>query len=244
MGYLNLRIGTDKHLKLDKNCLLISDGERDVFRYALEDINSILFENTHTMVSVPLLARLAEEGVACYVCGERHMPVGIVLPYQTHYFRTNVLGLQRNMPQPLRKRLWQAIVRKKIENQALCAEYNGFDATGLRAKIPAVTSGDGTNVEAQSAKLYFVTLYGQNFSRNDDSFINAALNYGYTILRGAIARTLALHGYEGSIGLHHDSQLNPWNLADDLIEPFRPVIDLAVCRMGEESLTPQCKKTC
>ena len=148
------------------------------------------------------------------------------------------------MPKPLQKQLWQSIVKRKIENQATCVEFTSNEPVDdLYSLAKSVSSDDAKNLEAVAANLYFKKIFGKDFVRRDDSFINLALNYGYSIVRGLIARTLTVYGFEPSIGVHHASELNNFNLADDIIEPFRPIVDMIVFNfIGQEKLTPQIKK--
>lgn len=157
-----------------------------------------------------------------------------------------MLYAQFELPRPIQKQLWKCIVQQKINNQAACLRLSGkagFEE--LEKMVQAVRSGDVTNVEAQAAAWYFPKLFGTGFTRNDLCLQNAALNYGYAILRGAIARNLVMHGLESCIGLQHHNQLNSYNLADDLIEPFRPLIDLYVSSLSDtdgDELTPAIKR--
>ena len=148
------------------------------------------------------------------------------------------------MTEPAKKRLWQSIVKAKILNQAICLYLTGHtsQAEALRAMAERVRSGDSENVEAAAAQFYFPVLFGEGFTRGEDNGVNAGLNYGYAVLRGCIARYLAVYGFLPSLGLHHRSTLNAFNLADDLIEPFRPVVDLLTARSiteDEELSSPQ-----
>ena len=136
-----------------------------------------------------------------------------------------------SVARPLQKRLWQQIVIQKIKNQALCLgllKKPGYDE--LLNMCKEVQSGDRTHVEAKAAALYFRNMYGMGFSRGDDNIVNSALNYGYAIIRGMIARSVVCYGLEPSIGMFHCSELNSFNLVDDMIEPFRPIVDLYVSR--------------
>lgn len=135
-------------------------------------------------------------------------------------------------------------MQAKINNQAKCLELNEIDeAQTLYPISKSVASGDTTNREGYAARLYFKSLFGDDFKRDDETGINAALNYGYAILRSFIAKTIVAYGLEPSLGIHHKSQLNQFNLADDIIEPYRPIIDNFVYQnyvdWGEEFFTPQ-----
>lgn len=137
-------------------------------------------------------------------------------------------------------------MRAKIGNQANCLQWNGkeSEAEALRAMLPRVRSGDTENVEARAAQRYFPALFGEGFIRREDSGVNASLNYGYAILRGCMARYLAAYGFLPLFGLHHRNALNSFNLADDLMEPFRPLVDMLVSVQGDcpEGLTPEIKR--
>lgn len=145
--------------------------------------------------------------------------------------------------------MWQDIVAAKIKNQAKCLELCGVDIEYC-SKVSnlgrAVRSGDPENVEGQAAALYFKFLFGAGFARAQDTETNAALNYGYAIVRGYIARTIANYGYEPCIGIHHHSELNNYNFADDLIEPFRPLVDLFVFQnlLGERFSANEKRELC
>lgn len=145
-----------------------------------------------------------------------------------------MLRLQLNLPKPLAKQTWTAIVRSKIGNQAEClklAKVEGHER--LESYARRIRSGDTENLEGQAAAFYFPKLFDANFHRSQDRWTNAALNYGYAVLRGTIARGLVAHGLLPSLGLFHASEQNAFNLADDLIEPFRPLVDLYVATQSK-----------
>jgi CRISPR-associated protein Cas1 len=142
-----------------------------------------------------------------------------------------VIGNQLNLTLPAKKRLWQQIVTEKVNNQGRCLSMQNKknDADKLLALAKTVRSGDDGHVEGYAAAQYFPALFGHGFARSDDSDIrNAALNYGYAIIRGCIARNLTTYGFITAFGLNHRNELNAFNLADDFIEPFRPIVDLFV----------------
>jgi CRISPR-associated protein Cas1 len=149
---------------------------------------------------------------------------------------------QLDIARPTAKQAWANVVRRKIENQAAClrlATRKGVDR--LESYVRRVRSGDSENLEGQAAAFYFTQLFGAGFQRKEERWANAALDYGYAVLRGAIARGLVAHGLHPTIGLFHDSEQNAFNLADDLIEPFRPLVDLHVFKHPptvEGELTP------
>ena len=143
-----------------------------------------------------------------YVCDDQHLPSAVFTPINQHSRRLSVLESQLALSKPYQKQLWQQIICQKIANQAKCLELCGKDAQPLYAMVREVRSGDTTNVEATAAVYYFTTLFGQDFVRRDGQLINGALNYGYSLLRGLVARALAIYGFEPSLGLHHHNALN------------------------------------
>ncbi len=195
----------------------------------MEDITSLLIESQAVTITAAALQRLADSGVTVYFCDEKHLPAALTLPMNRYCRQVKLLKWQISMKQPTRKRLWQSVVMAKIANQAKCLAYlekNG--AEDLRALSGAVRSGDPDNLEATAAARYFPALFGPGFTRGEESPINGALNYGYAIVRGAVARNLVTHGLEPCLGIFHHNELNQFNLADDLMEPYRPLVDLFV----------------
>lgn len=244
MAYRSLIIESPARLSVRRDQLIIeTDLEHSV---PLEDIDALLLENRQSTLTAAALSRLGESGCALFVCDERHMPCAVLQPFCSHSRASAVLDLQLGASLPLKKRLWQAITVRKIENQAACLAQQG-DREGeakLRTMAKSVRSGDTGNVEAAAAAAYFPRLFGPDFTRQGEDSRNAPLNYGYAILRGCIARELAVHGFLPSLGLHHASELNAFNLADDLIEPFRAAVDLLVAASFTENepLTPAGKR--
>ena len=246
MGFRNIKI--DSHVKLSiKNQQLYI--ETDILRQIpLEDINCIIIENQTVTVSAYLLQKMADMGITVYVCDEKHLPNAVLLPMVRHSRHFKILKYQIEAGKPLQKRLWQQIVVRKIRNQALCLAYLDLDGSEELMKMcKEVQSGDRTHVEAKAAAFYFKSLYGLGFSRGNDHVINSALNYGYAIGRGLIARSIVCYGLEPSIGVFHHSELNNFNLADDMIEPFRPLVDLYVSQNYDvaeidSDLTPERKR--
>lgn len=229
MGYRSIVIGSSVRMTV-KNGQLIIEGEAKG-TVPIEDIRTLIIESRSSNISTYALSALSEEGVCVYLCDDKHMPCGVIMPFGRYTRQKKSIMSQMSQTQPHLKRLWQSIVISKIKNQAKCLELCGVDKEyyeKIRNMSPRVQSGDASNVEAQAAALYFRYLFGNGFCRGDDTGINAALNYGYAIIRGYIARILADCGFEPCIGIHHRSELNNFNLADDLIEPLRPLVDLYV----------------
>ena len=172
------------------------------------------------------MTKLADEGVCLIICDDKHIPSCELLPIGSYCRMNKRINLQFSQSKPKLKRIWQKIVQTKINNQAKCLEINSIEESKtLFAISKNVSSGDSTNREGYAARLYFKLLFGKEFTRDSENHINAALNYGYAILRSFIAKTVIAYGLEPSFGIHHKSQLNQFNLADDIIEPYRPIVD-------------------
>ena len=228
MPYRNIFIANEASLKLKQNQLVVNNGVE--YTFPIEDIRSIVIDNPQSSFSVKLMSFLGENGVCVIMCNEKHTPCCQLLPIGTYCRTLKRIELQQNQTKPKLKRIWQKIVIKKIENQAKCLELNGINNEKLISISKAVQSGDASNREGYAANIYFKLLFGNDFTRGQESCINAALNYGYAILRSYIAKTIVALGLEASIGIHHKNQLNSFNLADDIIEPFRPTVDLLVSK--------------
>ena len=206
-----------------------TDAEHKV---PVEDIAALLLESRQSTVTAAALSLLGQSGCALYVCDDKHLPCAVLTPYCQHSRELSVLRSQLDAGEPRKKRLWQEIVKAKIQNQAFCLRLaeKPEAADRLLQMVDRVRSGDPENLEATAARFYFPTLFGEGFTRSDAGGWNAGLNYGYAILRGCVARTLAVYGFHPALGLHHRSTLNPFNLADDLMEVLRPLTDLLVYR--------------
>jgi CRISPR-associated protein Cas1 len=239
VGYRNVIIQSPAKLSLKQNQLVLSGQEQ--LTIPLEDINCLLIENQQTVLTAALLSALAEHGVAVLICNSKHMPNSVVLPYSNHSRQLEIFQRQTSLTRPAAKRLWKQIVQQKINNQAACLALLGDDKTAkeLTHLSKTVQSGDAKNVEATAAQIYFPALFGTGFYRNAENHTNACLNYGYAILRANLARSLAVYGFLPCLGIHHRSKLNQFNLADDFIEPFRPLVDLFVATYEAELVEAQ-----
>lgn len=248
MSWRSILISNGGKLSLQRKQMLIQQGEDD-FTIPLEDIAVIVIESRETVITAPLLSALALNGVTLLTCDEQFIPCGQWLPYCQYSRQLKTLKLQLEASLPLKKQLWQKIVQRKILNQAFVLKHLSYQAEAKRLEKMAdgVKSGDKQNIEGQAAALYFHTLFGRVFRREDDNNINAHLNYAYAILRSAVARAIALYGWLPQLGILHRSEQNPFNLADDFIEPFRPLVDLLVWTLQQQDkldngLTPHSKQ--
>ena len=198
-------------------------------RVPFEDIAVIVLNNREITITHPVLSACAEYGVALYSTGDNHQPNGVFLPFLSHSRATRMMRLQLDIDKPQTKRAWAEVVKVKITNQAICLRLaKKGDVERLESYVSRVRSGDSENMEAQASSYYFPQLFGKGFNRAQDCWINAMLDYGYAVLRGAITRALVAHGFQPNIGLFHRSEQNAFNLADDVIEPYRALVDLHV----------------
>lgn len=207
---------------------LVYDGDDDVHRtIPIEDIGFVVLEHAQIVVTSTCLARLAEANVVVVVCDGAHMPVASLLPYAAHTTTQETFAAQISATPAVNGRLWRQIVRRKIENQAGLLRSLRIDAyQRLQLLAEAVKNYDGANCEAQAARIYFQSLMPAGVNRDPDgAWPNCALNYGYAILRAAVARALIGSGLSCLKGIHHHNRYNAFCLADDVMEPYRPYVD-------------------
>ncbi len=196
-----------------------------------EDIAVIVLNHREITLTHPVLSACGEYGISLFATSDTHHPSGVFLPFLSHSRATRWMRLQLDMPRPVAKQAWASIIRQKISNQAACLRLSRRDGVArLESYTRRVRSGDSDNLEGQAAAFYFAQLFGRGFYRGQARWVNAALDYGYAVLRGTIARGLVAHGLLPSLGLFHASEQNAFNLADDVIEPFRPIVDLFVAQ--------------
>lgn len=218
-----------KPAKLRREHFSLVVEQEQVARVPFEDIAVIVLNHREITLTHPVLSACGEYGIGLYATGDNHQPSGVFLPFLQHSRATRMQRLQLDIDKPGAKRAWAEIVKVKIANQAACLRLARLgDHERLDSYSRRVRSGDTENMEAQASAWYFPQLFGSGFHRAQERWSNAALDYGYAVLRGAIARGLVAHGFLPSIGLFHRSEQNAFNLADDVIEPFRPLVDLYV----------------
>ena len=230
MAFKNLFIESNVRLSVKNEQLVVLNNEEHTI--PLEDINSICIDSLRTNITTYTLNKIVEHDIIFYVCDEKHLPKGMLLSVNNYSRKLRNLKRQIEMPKPVLKRMWQSIVMQKIENQALVLkELEYYDSyKELKLISNKVLSGDSTNMEAVAAAIYFKTIFGKDFSRKNADLYNSSLNYGYAIVRGMISRSLVMYGFEPALGIFHHNQLNAFNLADDIIECFRPLVDLYVLK--------------
>lgn len=239
-----------RHIALKRGFLVVRDtassSREELGKVPIDDIAAVIANAHGISYTNNLLVALAERGIPFVLCGANHNAVGMLLPIEGHHLQAKRIEAQVAAKQPTHKRLWAEIIKAKLAQQAAVLEATGAVAAPLSALVKKVKSGDPENIEAQGARRYWGALFGEKFRRNQNADgLNALLNYGYTVMRSATARAVIAAGLHPSIGLHHSNDANPMRLVDDLIEPFRPLVDLKVWqlqRRGENTITPSSKR--
>lgn len=227
--------------------LLIEGAKGEITMCPLAEIAVLVTAHPQITVTQAVLAGLSEAGGVCVVCDAKSRPVATMLPLVNHHLQTERLRAQASASLPTKKRLWQQVVRNKIASQAQVLRELHSQDFGLSRLAAQVKSGDRSNVEAVASRRYWRHLFGTAFRRNPDADDqNRFLNYGYAILRAVVSRAITAVGLHPSLGLHHHNRYNPFCLADDLMEPFRPRIDRRVVQIvgtwsPQSELTPEIK---
>lgn len=229
-----LEIAHPARLSVKDSQLVIEREEFLPFNTPLSGVNTLLLAHPQVTLTQAVVSRLAETGAILVTIDHNYLPVSMTLPLQAHSLQTERLAAQAELKQVTRKRLWTQIVQAKIRAQgSLLKELRGSDE-GLIATAARVRSGDPDNLEAQVARRYWGLIFGDaKFRRGADPLEsgpdqNRHLDYGYTVLRASVARAICAAGLHPSIGLRHHNRYDPFCLAADLMEPFRPLIDRRV----------------
>ena len=240
MGYRQVIIKKSEKLHFKDNQLIIDKDESST-KVPLEDINYILIEDSSTILTTRLLAELGKNAISLIVCDERFEPTSIMYPYNYHFKQLDVFSHQLEIDDSIKNEFWNQIVKRKIKNSIRVLEMTSkeeFPISKLTEYINEITDGDSKNREGLAAKMYFRSLFGSDFIRFYDDNVNAALNYGYTIIASAIIRNLAVHGLNTYLGIHHSSKINNFNLAYDFLEPYRSVVDKFVYDNKDDIVLP------
>ena len=219
-------------LSLRKKQLILRFEDNEERSFACEDIGVLMLQHPAISLSAAILNALLESGAVVIVCGENHLPTGMLLPTTTHTELVPRMMAQFGADRPTRKRVWKAIVEAKI-----IAQSNHIDdpyRRRLRHLARNVKSGDSENAEAQAAKIYWSGRFPDRYRESDRrdptsvSLFNSGLNYGYSIIRATVARALVSAGLQPALGVFHHRRNNPYCLADDVMEPLRPLVDNTV----------------
>jgi len=250
-----LYFGNPAYLKKEQDQLKVefpSEEDKAPKTIPVEDIGIIILDHPRVTLTQALLSALIDNNAALLSCDSRHLPAGLFMPMSANHIYTEKLRYQLESSEPLRKNLWQQTVKAKIENQARVLKMFGKEAENMDYWASKVRSGDPDNYEARAAANYWAKLIGgeQPFKRGRfEETPNNLLNYGYAVLRAVVARSLVASGMLPAVGIHHRNKYNPFCLADDIMEPYRPYVDLLVLEIAEhyeeeeiELLTPRIKQ--
>lgn len=222
---------------------MVIRGE-EVRRIFLDEIAVVILENPAVAMTGCLLSELMERKIKVIFCDDRHMPQGELVPYYGSHDTSRKIRTQIAWEESAKGAVWGAIVTEKISQQAKLLQEHGHDTEAelLHSYIAQMEFEDSTNREGHAAKVYFNALWGMEFSRRDDCPVNAALNYGYSILLSAFTREISACGYLTQLGIHHDNVFNRYNLSSDLMEPYRVLIDRTVCDLNVTSMDKDIKR--
>jgi CRISPR-associated protein Cas1 len=213
-------------LRVRNRLLEISSKDQRQASIPIADVAVLISAHPQVSLTQAVLGELAGSGGVYIACDQRRQPVGMMLPLNGFHQQVRRFQAQANATAPTRKRCWQQLIRAKINGQAKILKHVHGRDSGLSKLVPLVKSGDPTNVEARAARRYWQALFGTDFRRDRDQIgINQWLNYGYTVVRAIVARSICASGLHPGLGLHHHHRESGFPLADDLMEPFRCIVD-------------------
>lgn len=222
--------------------MVIRDFENKITKIYLKDISHVILTTTEISITVALMNEFQKQKIKLIISDEKGNPSAELTPLYNSFNSTEKIKAQIKWKKTTKQSLWQLIIKEKIKKQMYYLKTKGLDEYKLlESYIDQVKLNDKTNREAHAAKVYFNALFGKNFSRNDNSSLNACLNYGYAIILSTINRTLVSMGYLTQLGIFHDNMFNQFNLSSDIIEVWRILIDMEVCNM-DYNVFDSCKK--
>ena len=227
MSWRVVMIDKGEYLRLKLDNLFVKKG-KDEYTIPLADISLILIENLDCVLTTRLLDACTQNNIAVVTCDYKHQPVGIYNGLNTHSRASKIIKQQIKWTNAFKDYTWKLIIKNKIINQRdllVLKDLNENNIKLLTQYHGEIKNGDTSNREGHAAKVYFNTLFGLTFTRDDDNIYNACLNYLYSVIRAFFTRLIVAYGYSGMIGLHHKNEYNNFNLVDDLMEPFRPFCD-------------------
>lgn len=234
-----LYFGNPVYLKKSLNQLTVTfpeASEREAKTIPIEDIGMVILDHPRITITQSLLSELIENNAAILNCDQKHMPKGLVMPMTANHTYTEKLKHQLESSEPLRKNLWQQTIKSKILNQAALLEKQGVAVKNMLHWAKHVRSGDPDNLEGRAAAYYWKTIMDDPAFRRgrEEPAPNNLLNYGYAVLRAIVARSLVSSGMLPALGIHHKSKYNPFCLADDVMEPYRPYVDQLVLKVQND----------
>ncbi len=231
-----LFISNPYHLSLKNKQLVVSEKAGMPLKTApVEDLGFIVLDHPQISFTMKLVEELNEFNVATVFCDSKHLPSSMLLPLDANHIQSEIFRAQVSASEPLKKNLWKQTIEAKIRNQARLLNKLGKNSIPIKSLAKTVKSGDADNREGFAARLYWTEMYGNEFIRDRyGEPPNPFLNYGYILLRSAVARALAGSGLLATLGIHHRNRYNAFCLADDIMEPYRPYVDEIVFAMNEK----------
>ena len=218
-----------------KNKQLVIKSEIRESSIPIEDIGFLVIDNQEIYISIPAMNLLIENNTSVIICNTNHLPNGMFLNLNSHHIQQEIFKNQINASEPLKKQLWQQTICEKIKNQGVLLEKITEQKNSFEFLASKVLSGDTTNMEGVAASQYWKSFFEIKFKRERfGDYPNNFLNYGYAILRAATARALSGSGLLNTLGIHHKSKYNAFALADDIMEPFRPIVDEKVFELMQK----------
>lgn len=229
MGWRTVIVNTHSKLTYKSNHLIFKDASRTEMIH-LSEIDVLLLETTDIVLSTMLIKRLVDENILVIFCDDKRLPTALLTPYYGRHDSSLQLSKQISWDETIKADVWTTIIAQKIINQSLFLGASGFyeKSQSIMELYHGLENYDPSNREGHAARIYFNTLFGNDFSREQDNNINAGLDYGYTLLLSMFARELVVSGCMTQFGLKHSNQFNQFNFASDIMEPFRPLIDQIV----------------
>ncbi len=227
MSHRVIYIEKCEYLRLYLDNLKVEYNDDEIL-LPISDIQILVIDNYKSSLSVPLINKLTENNVCTIICGIDHLPKSYILPMNGHFSQSGNISKQICWDENKKKRIQQKIVKAKIYNQIEILKKNDKNFNVIQKLfqfIDEVELGDSTNREGLAAKMYFREMFGDDFIRFDEDIVNAGLNYGYSIFRSLISAIIVAKGYLPNIGIFHRGKQNMFNLSDDIIEVFRPIVD-------------------
>jgi CRISPR-associated protein Cas1 len=222
-----------KRAKLDLQLGYMVVRSEEITKNVLSEISTILIESTAVSLTTSLLAELSKRKIKVIFCDEKRNPSAELISYYGSHDTSNKIRKQIAWKQSTKEAVWTEIVTEKIRKQKEFLEALGKEETELLSSyLKEIDWNDVTNREGHAAKVYFNAVFGMDFTRTEDNIINAALNYGYTIILSAFTREIVANGYLTQLGIFHDNMFNQFNLASDFMEPFRVLVDREVFRLN------------
>ena len=227
MGWRTLFIEESDNLSLYLDNIKVVRGANELF-FPLSDISVLLVDNTKTQLTIKLINACSSSNIPIISCGDDHHPIAILLPFFGHFESAKIQNEQLLWTKEMKDIVWQNVIKAKISKQLFVLQRNKPKSEAieyLSAYVNGVESGDSTNREGLAAKAYFRSMFGNDFARNEDNVINASLNYGYSVMRAIIAKVVVSKGLNPLFGIFHKGTTNSFNLVDDILEIYRPIID-------------------